>query len=65
MRPWRMGCGGARGGVALARCVAVLDKLTEGDPDEQIGINIVKRALQEPLRQIVENAGQEGAAFAF
>ena len=48
------------GGVALARCAAALDKLKlEGD--EQIGVNIVKRALQEPLRQIVEYAGQEGA----
>jgi chaperonin GroEL len=49
------------GGVALARCGAALDKLKVEDPDEQIGVNIVKRALQEPLRQIVENAGQEGA----
>ncbi|MGA9689396.1 MAG: chaperonin GroEL [Candidatus Sulfotelmatobacter sp.] len=49
------------GGVALARCVAALDKLKVEDPDEQIGVNIVKRALQEPIRQIVENAGQEGA----
>src|SRR5271165_849300 len=48
------------GGVALARCVSALDKLKlEGD--EQIGVNIVKRALQEPLRQIAENAGEEGA----
>jgi chaperonin GroEL len=48
------------GGVALARCVAALDKLKlEGD--EQIGVNIVKRAIQEPLRQIAENAGEEGA----
>jgi chaperonin GroEL len=48
------------GGVALARCVAALDKLKlEGD--EQIGVNIVKRALTEPLRQIAENAGEEGA----
>jgi len=48
------------GGVALARCVNALDKLKlEGD--EQIGVNIVKRALQEPLRQIAENAGEEGA----
>jgi chaperonin GroEL len=48
------------GGVALARCVPALDKLKlEGD--EQIGINIVKKALQEPLRQIAENAGEEGA----
>ncbi|MBZ5549628.1 MAG: chaperonin GroEL [Acidobacteriia bacterium] len=48
------------GGVALARCVAALDKL-KVDGDEQIGVNIVKRALQEPLRQIAENAGEEGA----
>ncbi|HEV2399349.1 MAG TPA: chaperonin GroEL [Candidatus Sulfotelmatobacter sp.] len=48
------------GGVALARCVIALDKLkVEGD--EQIGVNVVKRALQEPLRQIAENAGEEGA----
>jgi chaperonin GroEL len=48
------------GGVALARCAASLNKLKlEGD--EQIGVNIVKRALQEPLRQIAENAGEEGA----
>jgi len=48
------------GGVALARCVSALDKLkVEGD--EQIGVNIVKRALVEPLRQIAENAGEEGA----
>jgi chaperonin GroEL len=48
------------GGVALARCATALSKLKlEGD--EQIGVNIVKRALQEPLRQIAENAGEEGA----
>jgi chaperonin GroEL len=48
------------GGVALSRCVNALDKLKlEGD--EQIGVNIVKRALVEPLRQIAENAGEEGA----
>jgi chaperonin GroEL len=48
------------GGVALSRCVAALDKLkVEGD--EQIGVNVVRRALQEPLRQIAENAGEEGA----
>jgi len=48
------------GGVALARCVSALDRLkVEGD--EQIGVNIVKRALVEPLRQIAENSGEEGA----
>src|SRR6266404_2781179 len=48
------------GGVALARCVKALESLKlEGD--EQIGVNIVKRAITEPLRQIAENAGEEGA----
>src|SRR5205085_1650811 len=48
------------GGVALARCVPALDKL-KLESDEQTGVNIVKRALQEPARQIAENAGEEGA----
>jgi len=48
------------GGVALTRCVAALDKL-KAEGDEQIGLNITKRALQEPLRQIAENSGEEGA----
>jgi chaperonin GroEL len=48
------------GGVALARSAAALEKL-KLESDEQIGVNIVKRAMQEPLRQIAENAGQEGA----
>lgn len=48
------------GGVALIRTLAALDKLKlEGD--EQIGVVIVKRAIEEPLRQIVENAGLEGS----
>lgn len=48
------------GGVALIRTVAALDKLKlEGD--EQIGVNIVKRAIEEPLRQIAQNAGLEGS----
>jgi chaperonin GroEL len=50
------------GGVALVRCVKALDDLKlEGD--EQIGVTIVKRALEEPLRQIVQNAGTEGAVI--
>src|SRR5213593_1764599 len=48
------------GGVALLRCVPALDKL-KAEGDEQIGINIVKRALEEPLRLIAANAGHEGA----
>jgi chaperonin GroEL len=48
------------GGVALLRCIPAIDKLTlEGD--ELIGANIVKRALEEPLRQLVNNAGLEGS----
>jgi len=48
------------GGVALARSVAALDKI-KAEADEQIGLNIVKRALTEPLRMIAENSGEEGA----
>jgi chaperonin GroEL len=63
----------AGGGIALIRAAKALDKFvifetneddeTTGDPDEQIGVNIVKRALEEPLRQIVQNAGKEGAVI--
>jgi len=59
------------GGVVFIRAAKVLDKFKlfdsnnedepAGDADEQIGVNIVKRALEEPLRQIVSNAGKEGA----
>ena len=50
----------AGGGVTLVRCIAALDKLKlEGD--EAIGVNIVKRSLEEPMRQIALNAGSEGA----
>jgi chaperonin GroEL len=54
------------GGVALVRAGKALEKFEtspdgDGDPDEQIGVNIVRRALEEPLRQIVQNAGKEGA----
>src|SRR5467141_1306159 len=48
------------GGVALIRAVPVLEKL-KLEHDEQIGVNIVKRALEEPLRMIASNAGHEGA----
>ena len=48
------------GGVALLRCIPALEKLKlEGD--EKIGVNIVKRAIEEPLRMIAENAGLEGS----
>jgi len=48
------------GGVALIRCIPSIDKL-KLDGDELIGANIVKRSLEEPLRQIVNNAGLEGS----
>jgi chaperonin GroEL len=61
------------GGVVFIRAAKVLGKFklfetndedeSEGDPDEQIGVNIVRRALEEPLRQIVSNAGKEGAVI--
>jgi chaperonin GroEL len=51
------------GGVALLRAVPALAKLKMAG-DEQTGVNIVKRALEEPLRQIVQNAGHEGAIVA-
>jgi chaperonin GroEL len=49
------------GGVAYLRASQALAGLTLEDADEQVGVNIVKRALQEPVRQIAQNAGQEGA----
>jgi chaperonin GroEL len=51
------------GGVALLRSIPALDKL-KAEGDEQIGINVVKRALEEPLRLIAQNAGEEGAVVA-
>ena len=48
------------GGVAFLRAIPALEKLKLQD-DEQIGVNIVKRALEEPLRLIASNAGHEGA----
>jgi chaperonin GroEL len=51
------------GGVTLVRAAKALDALKLKDEDEQIGVNIVKRALEEPLRKIAENAGHEGAVI--
>jgi chaperonin GroEL len=50
------------GGVALLRSISVLDNL-KLDGDQQIGVDIVRRALEEPLRQIVANAGLEGSVI--
>ena len=49
------------GGVAYLRSIAKLDKLKGSNEDQNTGIAIVRRALEEPLRQIVENAGLEGS----
>ncbi len=49
------------GGVAYIRCLAALDNLKGDNDDETTGIDIVRRAIEEPLRQIANNAGVEGA----
>jgi chaperonin GroEL len=51
----------AGGGLALLRTASALDKLSHDDPDVLTGIKIVRRALEEPLRRIAENAGLDGA----
>jgi chaperonin GroEL len=52
------------GGVAYLRAIESLDALKGENDDEQTGIEIIKRAIEEPLRQIVANAGKEGAVVA-
>jgi chaperonin GroEL len=47
------------GGIALLRAQKALEGMKGANSDQQVGINILKRALEEPLRQIVQNAGQE------
>ena len=49
------------GGVALLRALKALDSLKGANEDQKVGINIVRKALQSPLRQIAENAGEDGA----
>jgi len=51
------------GGVALIRAKKVLDKIQDLNKDEEIGVGILKRALEEPLRQIAHNAGKEGSVI--
>ena len=51
----------AGGGVAYIRSISALDKLKGDNADEQTGIQIIRRAIEEPLRQIVFNAGKEGS----
>ncbi|MDR2886665.1 MAG: chaperonin GroEL [Bacteroidales bacterium] len=52
------------GGVAYIRAIAALDKLKGDNDDQTTGIEIIKRAIEEPLRQIAVNAGKEGAVVA-
>ncbi|MCL4813257.1 MAG: chaperonin GroEL [Vicinamibacteraceae bacterium] len=49
------------GGVALLRAGTALDKLKADTHDQQVGVNIIKRAIEEPVRWIAQNAGQEGS----
>jgi chaperonin GroEL len=49
------------GGVALLRTLPALEALKLADADEQVGVEIIRRAIEEPCRQIAENAGQEGS----
>jgi len=50
------------GGVALIRCLSALDKV-DASGDEKIGVDIIRRCLESPLRQLVDNAGLEGAVI--
>ncbi len=54
----------AGGGSALLFTIPVLDKLKLDNPDQMVGVNIVRRALQEPVRLIAENAGADGSIIA-
>ena len=54
----------AGGGVALLYATRALDKLTGENDDQRVGINIVRKAIQTPARQIVENSGADGAVVA-
>jgi chaperonin GroEL len=51
------------GGVALIRCIEAVEKVKGDDPDEQIGIDILKRALEAPARELANNAGVEGSVI--
>lgn len=52
------------GGTALLCAIKTLDKVTVGNNDQEVGVNIIRKALQEPVRQIAENAGFDGAVVA-
>ncbi len=52
------------GGVALLRTLSALDNIATNNNDEKIGVDILKRALQAPIRQIAQNAGKDGSVIA-
>ena len=52
------------GGVALLRSIKALDKVNPSNDDQRVGVNIVRKALESPTRQIAENAGEDGAVIA-
>ena len=52
------------GGVALLYSIKALDKLTPANNDQKVGIDIIRKAIQAPLRQIADNAGVDGAVVA-
>ncbi len=54
----------AGGGVALLYSIKALDKLTPANADQKVGIDIIRKAIQAPIRQIAENAGVDGAVVA-
>ncbi|MFB3919829.1 co-chaperone GroES [Candidatus Velamenicoccus archaeovorus] len=51
------------GGVALIRCISSLDKVKVGEEDEKVGVNIIRRVLEEPLRQLAANAAVDGSVI--
>ncbi|MEA3485098.1 MAG: chaperonin GroEL, partial [Candidatus Aerophobetes bacterium] len=52
------------GGVTLVRAILAVDAIKNNDPDERIGINIIRNALREPIKKIAENTGLEGGVVA-
>jgi len=54
----------AGGGVALLYSIRALDAVKTGNPDQKVGVDIVRRALQSPARQIADNAGSDGVLVA-
>ncbi len=54
----------AGGGVALINSIAALDALEVDDDDQRVGVNIVRKAIQSPVRQIADNSGEDGSVIA-